>query len=54
MYRRPRDEGKIPWKTHYSAIWWPIGFAVAAAYFVFVSRRSTGKVRVKRDNQGFY
>jgi len=38
----------------YAAIWWPIGFALAAAYFVIVSRQYAGKVSVKRDNQGFY
>src|SRR5580698_7818139 len=38
----------------YAAIWWPISFALAAAYFVFVSRRYAGKVSVKQDNQGFY
>ena len=38
----------------FAAIWWPIGFALAAGYFVFVSRQYAGKVSVKRDNQGFY
>jgi cytochrome d ubiquinol oxidase subunit II len=38
----------------YAALWWPIGFALAAAYFVFISRRYAGKVSVQRDNQGFY
>jgi cytochrome d ubiquinol oxidase subunit II len=38
----------------YAAIWWPIGFALAAAYFVFVSRRYAGKVSVQRDTQDFY
>ena len=38
----------------YAAIWWPIAFALATAYFVFVSRRYAGKVSVQRDNQGFY
>jgi cytochrome d ubiquinol oxidase subunit II len=38
----------------YAAIWWPIAFALAAAYFVFVSRRYAGKVSIQRDNQGFY
>jgi cytochrome d ubiquinol oxidase subunit II len=38
----------------YAAIWWPIAFALAATYFVFVSRRYAGKVSVQRDNQGFY
>jgi cytochrome d ubiquinol oxidase subunit II len=38
----------------YAAIWWPIGFALAAAYFVFVSRRYAGKISLKRDNQSFY
>ena len=38
----------------YAAIWWPIGFALTAAYFVFVARLYAGKVSVPRDNQGFY
>ena len=37
-----------------ASIWWPIGFALAIAYFIFISRRYVGKVSVKRDNQGFY
>jgi cytochrome d ubiquinol oxidase subunit II len=37
-----------------AAIWWPIAVALAAAYFVFVSRQYAGKVSVQRDNQGFY
>src|SRR5262245_35136524 len=37
-----------------ASIWWPAGFALATAYFVFISRRYAGKVSVKRDNQGFY
>jgi len=36
-----------------ASIWWPIGFVLAAAYFVFISRRYAGKVSVQRDNQGF-
>jgi cytochrome d ubiquinol oxidase subunit II len=43
-----------PKSLEYAAIWWPISFALAAAYFVFVSRRYAGKVSVKQDNQGFY
>jgi cytochrome d ubiquinol oxidase subunit II len=35
-------------------IWWPIGFVLAAAYFVFIARRYAGKVSVVRDNQGYY
>lgn len=38
----------------FATIWWPIGFALAATYFVFISRRYAGKVSLKRDNQGFY
>jgi cytochrome bd ubiquinol oxidase subunit II len=38
----------------YTAIWWPVGLALATAYFIFISRRYAGKVSVKRDNQGFY
>jgi len=38
----------------YASVWWPIGFALAVMYFVFISKRYAGKVSVKRDNQGFY
>src|SRR6516164_2924672 len=37
-----------------ASIWWPVGFALAVAYFVFISRRYVGKVSVRRDTQGFY
>ena len=37
-----------------ASIWWPVGFVLAATYFVFISRRYAGKVSVKRDTQGFY
>jgi cytochrome d ubiquinol oxidase subunit II len=37
-----------------AAIWWPMSVALAIAYFIFISRRYTGKVSVPRDNQGFY
>jgi cytochrome bd ubiquinol oxidase subunit II len=43
-----------PRSLAYAAIWWPISFAMAATYFVFVSQQYAGKVSVKRDNQGFY
>ena len=36
------------------SIWWPVSFALAGTYYVFISRRYAGKVSVKRDNQGFY
>ena len=48
------DVAAGPNSLAYAAIWWPIGFALAAAYFVFVSRQYAGKVSVKQDNQGFY
>ena len=48
------DVAAGPKSLAYAAVWWPIGFALAAAYFVFVSRRYAGKVSVPRDNQGFY
>ena len=38
----------------FAAIWWPMGLALAVAYFVFISRQYAGKVSVNRDNQGFY
>jgi hypothetical protein len=37
-----------------AAVCWPVGFALAIAYFVFISRRYTGKIGVKQDTQGFY
>jgi cytochrome d ubiquinol oxidase subunit II len=37
-----------------ASYWWPIGFALAVFYFVFISRRYAGKVSVQRDTQGFY
>jgi cytochrome bd ubiquinol oxidase subunit II len=48
------DVAAGPKSLAYAAVWWPIGFALAAAYFVFVSRRYAGKVSVRRDNQGCY
>jgi cytochrome d ubiquinol oxidase subunit II len=38
----------------FAAIWWPAGFVLATAYFIFISRRYAGKVSVRRDNQGYY
>lgn len=35
-------------------IWWPAGFALAIVYSVFISRRYWGKVRVRKDTQGYY
>ena len=37
-----------------ASFWWPIGFALAVFYSVFISRRYAGKVSVQRDTQGFY
>jgi cytochrome bd ubiquinol oxidase subunit II len=37
-----------------ASMWWPVGFMLAIAYFVFISRRYVGKVSVQRDSQGFY
>jgi len=37
-----------------ASFWWPIAFALAVCYFVFISRRYAGKVSVQRDTQGFY
>jgi cytochrome bd ubiquinol oxidase subunit II len=37
-----------------ASIWWPVGFALATVYFVFISRRYVGKVSARRDTQGFY
>ena len=43
-----------PMSLHLAAIWWPVGFALAVFYFIFISRRYAGKVSVQRDTQGFY
>src|SRR5271168_3137156 len=40
------DVAAGPDSLAYAALWWPIAFALAAAYFVFVSRRYVGKVGV--------
>jgi cytochrome d ubiquinol oxidase subunit II len=37
-----------------AGFWWPIAFALAVFYFVFISRRYAGTVSVQRDIQGFY
>jgi cytochrome d ubiquinol oxidase subunit II len=37
-----------------ASFWWPIGFALAVLYFVFISRRYVGKVSVQRDIHGYY
>jgi cytochrome bd-type quinol oxidase subunit 2 len=34
--------------------WWPVAFVMAASYFIFISRRYSGKVSAKRDTQGYY
>ena len=36
-----------------AAIWWPVGFVLASAYFVFISRHYAGKVSVKREIERF-
>jgi cytochrome d ubiquinol oxidase subunit II len=38
----------------FACIWWPVGFALATLYFVFISQRYAGKVSVRRDSQGLY
>jgi len=37
-----------------ASIWWPVAFVLAVVYFVFISRRYSGKASVRRDNQGYY
>jgi len=48
------DVAASPKSLAYAAIWWPIGFVLAAIYFIFISRRYAGKVSLRRDNQGYY
>jgi cytochrome d ubiquinol oxidase subunit II len=37
-----------------AGLWWPVGFALARFYFIFISRRYIGKVSVQHDTQSFY
>jgi cytochrome d ubiquinol oxidase subunit II len=37
-----------------AVLWWPVGFALAVFYFIFISRRYAGKVSVQHDTQNFY
>jgi cytochrome d ubiquinol oxidase subunit II len=37
-----------------ATFWWPIGFALAVFYSLFISRRYAGKVSVQRDTEGVY
>jgi cytochrome d ubiquinol oxidase subunit II len=48
------DVASSPSALYLASIWWPVGFALATTYFVFISLRYAGKVSVKRDTQGFY
>ena len=43
-----------PGTLRLASFWWPIGFALAVFYFIFISRRYAGKVSLQRDIQGFY
>jgi cytochrome bd ubiquinol oxidase subunit II len=43
-----------PVSLRLASVWWPVGFALAVFYFIFISRRYAGKVSVQRDTQGFY
>lgn len=37
-----------------ASVWWPVGFALTATYFAFMSRRYEGKVSARRGSEGFY
>ena len=43
-----------PGTLRLASFWWPVGFALAVVYFIFISRRYAGKVSLQRDTQGFY
>ena len=43
-----------PSSLRLASFWWPIGFALAVFYFIFISQGYAGKVNVQRDTQGFY
>lgn len=48
------DVAAEPRSLFLASCWWPVSFALAATYYVFISRRYSGKVSVQHDNQGFY
>ena len=37
-----------------ASLWWPAGFLLSVAYFVFISRRYKGKVSLKRNTEEIY
>lgn len=37
-----------------ASIWWPVAFVLTVAYFVFISRRYSGKASLRGDDHGFY
>lgn len=37
-----------------ATVWWPIAFALACTYFVFILRNYLGKVKPMQDTQGYY
>lgn len=43
-----------PTSLRIAALWWPIALVLTISYFVFISRRYSGKVRVQQDTHGFY
>jgi cytochrome d ubiquinol oxidase subunit II len=43
-----------PYTLLIAFFWWPVAFVMTAGYFIFVSSYYSGKVSVKRDNQGLY
>jgi cytochrome bd ubiquinol oxidase subunit II len=43
-----------PTSLRVAALWWPIALVLTISYFVFISRRYSGKVSVQQDTRGFY
>ena len=37
-----------------ASIWWPLAAILAGVYFIFISRKYSGKASVRTDNQGYY
>jgi cytochrome d ubiquinol oxidase subunit II len=35
-------------------VWWPIAFALACTYFIYILRKYRGKVKPLQDTQGYY
>jgi len=48
------QEGPDGQGLYFGMFWWPVAFALAVLYMVFIGRNYRGKAKPSRDSQGFY